>query len=323
MNTDTRNTGTEPHLDLEQLLAGVAGDPLGEPAREHLGSCPHCRTELRRWGTVSDGTRLLVAAAELPPWQFPAETTARRPGRRALLTAAAAAAVLAAAGGTTWGLASGGAAPAAALTAVTGCPGLAATSGTLEQVDGTRLMVRTQDGQAVTVTTSGSTAVSTEVAGSLSDITDGARVLVHGTPQGTTLAAQNVLANLAQLLPRQGRPSGKIPETSQAGPGPGIAAGTVSDVHAGGFTVTQLAGRPVHVTTSAATVVDMLTPSSAGQLRTGVHVIAVGQSGPDGTLAASAVEQGATLPQIETPPGRSATGTCNPAAVASTMAFGG
>jgi Domain of unknown function (DUF5666) len=316
-------TSTEPHLDLEELLAGVAGEPLSEQARDHLASCRDCRSEIQRWGTTSDATRTLVAATELPPWQLPAETTAYRPGRRALLTAAAAAAVLAAAGGTTWGLTSGGAVPAAALTAVTGCPGLAATSGILEQIDGTQLVVRTRDGQTVTVTTSSSTAVSIEVTGSLSDINDGAGVVVHGTRQGALLAAQNVLANMAQLPPDQRRPSGKIPEPPKAGPGPGIAAGTVSDVHAGGFTVTRLAGGQVHVTTSAATVVDTLTPGRVGQLRTGVHLIAVGQPGPDGTLAASTVEQGATLPSIEVPPSRSATGTCDPSAVASALALGG
>ncbi len=317
------NITTEPHLDLEELLSGVAGEPLSEQARGHLESCPHCRSEIKRWGTTSDATRLLVAATELPPWQLPAETSAHEPGRRALLTAAAAAAVLAAAGGTTWGLTSDGAAPAAALTAVTGCPGLIATSGTLERIDGAQLAVRTRDGQMVTVTTNSGTTVSTEVTGSLSDITDGTGVLVHGTPQGSTLAAQNVLANAAQLLPHRGPPSGKIPEPLKAGPGPGIAVGTVSDVHAGGFTVTRLAGGQVHVTTSAATVVETLTRSNVGQLRTGVHVIAVGQSGPHGTLAASTVDQGATLPQVETPPSRSAAGTCDPSGVASAMALGG
>jgi hypothetical protein len=315
-------TSTEPHLDLEELLAGVAGEPLSEQARDHLASCRDCRSEIQRWGTTSDATRTLVAATELPPWQLPAETTAYRPGRRALLTAAAAAAVLAAAGGTTWGLTSGGAVPAAALTAVTGCPGLAATSGILEQIDGTRLVITTQDGQTVTVTTSGSTAVRTEEAGSLSDITDRTSVLVHGTPQPGALAAHNVLVNLAQLLP-QSRPGGKRPVPPRTTPGPGIAKGTVSDAHAGGFTVTPPLGGQVHVTTSAGTVVDTLAPSNVGQLRTGVHIIAVGQAGPDGTLAASTVDQGATLPQVETPPSRSAAGTCDPTGVASAMALGG
>jgi hypothetical protein len=321
------NTSTEPHLDLEELLAGVAGDPLSEQSRNHLACCADCHTESQRWGATSDAARLLVASTALPPWQFPAATAARWRRRRALVIGTAAAAVVVAGGGTTWGVISGGAGtPAsttAGLTAVTGCPGLAATSGTVEQIDGTRLVVKTWDGPTVTVTTSGSTTVRAETTGSVSDITDGTRVIVHGTPQDTTLAAHNVLANMAQLMPHQSRPSGRIPVPPKAGQRPGIAAGTASDVHAGGFTVTEPAGPPVHVTTSAATVVDTLAPASLGQLRTGVRVIAVGQSGPDGTLTASTVEQGATIPQIETPPSRSAAGTCDPSGVASAIALGG
>lgn len=320
------NTSAEPHLGLEELLAGMAGDPLPGPARDHLASCADCRAEIQRWGVTSDATRLLAAATALPPWHFPAATAARWPRRRALVVAAAAAAVVAA-GGTTWGVISGGAgAPAsitAGLTAVTGCPGLAATSGTLEHIDGTQLVVKTPDGPTVTVTTSGSTTVRAEAAGSVSDITDGTRVIVHGTRQGTTLAAQNVLANLVQLLPHGGRPAGRIPPPQAVKQRPGIAVGTASDVHAGGFSVAQPAGRQVHVTTSAATVVDTLAPASFGQLRTGVRVIAVGQSGPDGSLAAATVEQGATLPLIQTPPRRSAAGTCDPSGVASAIALGG
>lgn len=63
--------------------------------------------------------------------------------------------------------------------------------------------------------------------------------------------------------------------------------------------------------------------SSVRRLTTGVHVIAVGHSEPGGTLAASTVEQGATLPQIQAAPSRSATGSCDPSAVASALALGG
>lgn len=110
---------------------------------------------------------------------------------------------------------------------------------------------------------------------------------------------------------------------SQANPGPGIAKGIVSDVHAGEFTVTQPLGRRVQVTTSAATIVDTMVSSSVGRLTTGVHVIAVGHSEPDGTLAASTVEQGVNLPSVQMVPGKSVTGTCDPSAVASALALGG
>jgi Domain of unknown function (DUF5666) len=316
------NTSTEPHLDLEEMLAEVAGAPLSGRARDHLASCPDCRSGAAGWGAASDGVQLLVAATELPPWQFPAGAAGHRPRRRALITAAAAAAVLAASG-TTWGLTSGRTPVVkAGLTAVTGCPGLAATSGLLQQINGTTLVVQAPDGHDVTVTTSSATAVRAEVTGSVSDIADGTQVLVHGTPQGNTLAAQSVIVNLGALLPQRPSP-GKRPAPPTANPGPGIAKGIVSDVHAGEFTVTQPLGRRVQVTTSGTTTVDTMVASSVGHLTTGVHVIVVGHSEADGTLAASTVEQGATLPSVQMVPGKSATGTCDPSAVASALAFGG
>ncbi len=315
------NTSTEPHLDVEQLLDG---EPLGAEDRDHLANCAGCRSELAQWEQVSSGAGRLFAATELPPWQFPAARTSHRPSRRALITAAAAAAVLAA-GGTTWGLAGRNAGPSAVkagLTAVTGCPGLAATSGSLVQINGTTLVVQTGDGDNVTVTTSSATAVRAEVTGSVADIADGTQVLVHGTPQGSTLAAQSVIVNLGALLPQRPSP-GKRPAPPMANPGPGIAKGIVSDVRAGEFTVTQPLGRRVQVTTSGTTTVDTMVASSVGHLTTGVHVIVVGHSEADGTLAASTVEQGATLPSVQMVPGKSATGTCDPSAVASALAFGG
>jgi len=39
--------------------------------------------------------------------------------------------------------------------------------------------------------------------------------------------------------------------------------------------------------------------------------------------SAASVDQGATLPWVETAPSRSATGTCDPSGVASALALGG
>ena len=133
------------------------------------------------------------------------------PGPEHVALDRAAAAVLAV-GGTAWGLVSSGGAPVATtagLTAVTGCPGLAVTSGTLEQLSGTRLVVKTRDGHHVTVHASGSTAVSVEERGSLSDIADSARVLVTSDPAKTTpttLVARKILVNLGQSMPQPVRP---------------------------------------------------------------------------------------------------------------------
>ena len=71
MNTDT-------HLDVEELLAGVAGDRLSEQSREHLARCPDCQAERARWAKLSAGTQQLTAATDLPGWKFPAEPAAFR-----------------------------------------------------------------------------------------------------------------------------------------------------------------------------------------------------------------------------------------------------
>lgn len=145
--------------------------------------------------------------------------------------------------------------------------------------------------------------------------------MVHGIPHDSTLTAQNIIADLGALLFVRPWP-GKRPAPPTANPGPGIATGLVSDVHAGGFTVDRPRGPQVQVTTSPATVVDTMVASSAGHLTTGTPVIAVGHSQPDGALAASTVEQGTTLPQIESAPSRSAAGGCDPSSVASALALG-
>src|SRR5580692_8053562 len=75
------NAGTRfPHLDLEDLIAGAAGQPVGDRAREHLAGCEHCRREASRWNLVADGVRGLAAAA--PGTARPARP--RGAGRRVL-----------------------------------------------------------------------------------------------------------------------------------------------------------------------------------------------------------------------------------------------
>jgi hypothetical protein len=80
------NPSTEPHqhLDLDQLLAEVTGEPNPAPTSDHLASCSACQSELSRWTRTFAGTQRLMAITELPPWRFPAGTATRRPGRRAL-----------------------------------------------------------------------------------------------------------------------------------------------------------------------------------------------------------------------------------------------
>jgi hypothetical protein len=173
----------------------------------------------------------------------------------------------------------------AALTAVNGCAGLEQAIGTLEQVNGTSLVIKTASGQSVTVTTTASTNENVSFA-PLSDITDGAYVIVTGYRSGGTIkVSQNQNSGVVVGLP-PGTAAGLM------GPHPGIVAvtGTVSDASAAGFTVTTSTGTQVPVTTPSDTAVQM-PDASLSQLHTGAKTLAVGHAGPDGTLSAINVLQ--------------------------------
>lgn len=323
MNADS------PHLSLEELLAEANGDAAGERASEHLATCRSCRADTERWAAVAAGVRQLVAATPSPPpWPvgFFAETA---PAGRVTLRAArprglartrphrvlaAAAVAVVAAGGTAYGLTTGltggngrAGTAGAGLTAVTGCAGLDAASGMLEQVNGTSLVVQTPGGRSVTVTTSHATKLARELTGTLTAITDGARVVVYGTGSDGIIAAKNVTVGITLDMPKPppspkastlpDLPGGPKPRIEPPGT-PGIASGTVAEASPGRFTLVRSDGTRVQVTTGSATVFT-LTAASLSQFRTGGYVIAVGAAGPNGTLAATTVEQGSFLPQIQ------------------------
>jgi anti-sigma factor RsiW len=307
------------HLPLEDLIAVARGEPVAPPEARHLARCEGCAGEVRKWSAVAGGVRVRMGRSEPPghvlrqvfvaidDWPSqpvmraePPAGTARHGlrGRGYAWLAAGAAAVLLAAGGygvsTILGPASGSHASAqadAALTA-TGCSSLKAVGGTLISASGPALTIRTVGGSSVTVTTSADTKVVREVAGTLSDITDGTQVTVFGSSSGGTIDAKSVAL-------RNGAASslGKLP-ASPAGRGGlslqlGLASGTVADLARSGFTVNEPDGSRVLVTTSSATTVLTLATSSIGQLEVGKLTSAVGAPGPDGTLAATMVEQDA------------------------------
>jgi hypothetical protein len=290
MNADPGDTRS-PHLDLEDLIAEVTGQAIDDRAREHLASCEHCRVEANRWDLVADGVCDLAAAT--PELAQPARPPHTRPHvlagpRRPTMLAASAAAALVLLGGASYGVSAAltGHAPGtartgtkiAALTAVNGCAGLKQADGTLGQVSGTSLSIKTASGQLVTVTTTASTMVSVSGA-PLSDITDGASVIAAGRSSDGTIAAGNVTIGPPRIGGKLGTP-------------PGIVAvqGTVSDASTAGFTVVTSDGTRVPVTTSSDTDVE-LPHASLSQLQAGATTIAVGYAGPDGTLSAIAVVQ--------------------------------
>jgi len=281
MNADPADT-RHPHLDLEDLIAGAAGQPAGDRAREHLAGCESCRREATRWNLVADGVRGLAAGVPGTAQPGRPRRAGRRgpvgPWRRALLVAGSAAAALVLIVGI--GEATGyvhvhlsGPGTHTTLMAVVGCTQIQQADGTLEQVNGSSLVVRTASGQPVTVTTTATTFVSMSGA-LLDDITDGASVMVRGYRTDGAIAA--AIVTVGQPFGAV-NPSGFVP-----------VQGTVSDATTVGFTLVTSTGTRVPVTTSSETIV-VVPHASPGQLPVGITIFAVGQAGPDGTLAAQAV----------------------------------
>jgi hypothetical protein len=309
MNTGSADTRS-PHLDLADLIAEVNGQPVGDQAREHLTRCEHCRTEASRWDLVAGGVRGL--AADAPEAAQPARPRHTRPRvlagprrRTVLLASAAAALVLAGAAGYGAATALTRHASGTVLTAVGGCATLRQAEGTLERVDGTSLVLKTASGQPVTVTTTASTAVS--MSGPLlSDIKDGAQVVVRGHSSGGTIAAAIVTVG---------------PPFSAVNP-PGFVPvrGTVSAAGTAGFTLVTPSGSRVAVTTSGDTLV-IVPHASLGQLQDGTALFALGQAGPHGTLTARAV---AAVSQLPAGARLNVTAKgCSPAAIAAGLVAGG
>jgi len=277
---DTRS----PHLDLADLIAEANGQPIDDRARDHLARCEHCRAEASRWQLVADGVRGLAAAApEAAPPARPRRGRPRMPAgaRQRTLLAAGVAAALVLLGIAGYGarnfvhITFGTAGPGGGtvLTAVTGCTGLEQTAGTLEQVNGSSLVIKTASGQPVTVTTTASTFLT--MSGALrSEITDGASVMVRGPRSGGTIAADIVTVG--------------PPFSAVNPPGYVPVEGTVSDASSAGFTLVTSGGTRVPVTTSADTLV-IVPHASVGQLQRGATIVALGHAGPDGTLSARAV----------------------------------
>jgi len=275
---DTRS----PHLDLTDLIAEVTGQAIDDRAREHLASCEHCQLEANRWNLVAVGVRGLAAAAPAPaPAPSPQPTRLRLlagPRRRTVLAASAAAALVLVAGvGYGTGVVhfgrAGTGASATVLTAVSGCAALKQADGTLEQVNGTSLILKTPSGQPVTVTTTASTLVS-ESGALPGDITDGASVMVRGHSSDGTIAAAIVTV---------GQPFSAV---NAAGFVP--VQGTAADASIAGFTLVTSSGTRIPVTISGRTLV-VVPGASLGQLQDGTTIFAIGHAGPDGTLAASGV----------------------------------
>ena len=324
------------HLDLEDLIAGVTGQAVGEHAREHLAGCEQCQLEANRWSLVADGVRDLAAeAAEVPEPARPPRTGRRvlaGPWRRAavIVGSVAASLVLLVAIGIAAGLVhvhlsgpGSGSGSETTLTSVSGCARLQQANGRLERVNGADVVIKTASGQLVTVTTTASTLVS--MSGPLRrDITDGASVMVRGPRSGGTVTAAIVTVGRAF--------------STAASAGFVLVKGTVSDASSAGFTVITSSGTRVPVTTSGETMV-VVPHARLGQLKHGTTIFALGPAGPDGTLSARAVAAVSQLPPglpvgVHGPAGAHThisvhmhagahVGNCSPGAIAAALMPGG
>ena len=281
MNADPADT-RYPHLDLGDLIAKADGQPIGDRAREHLAACEHCQREANRWNLVAEGVRGLAAAAPETAQPARPRRSGRRvlagPWRRVMLVAgsAAAALVLLVGVGAVTGLVHvhlSGPGTETALTAVTGCSQIEQADGRLEQVNGSSLVIKSASGQPVTVTTTATTFVS--MSGPLlSDITDGASVMVRGHSFDGAIAA--AIVTVGQPFSAV-NPPGFVP-----------VQGTVSDASTAGFTLVTASGTRIPVTTTGDTLV-VVPHASLGQLQVGASIFALGHAGPDGTLSATGV----------------------------------
>jgi anti-sigma factor RsiW len=302
MNADPTDTSS-PHLDLEELIDEVTGQAMAERAREHLAVCERCRAEVKRWDLVADSVRALAAAAPevaQPPRPRRTGPQVRSGSRRRVSLVASAAAALLLLGAASYGAAAaltghapgtgaagtktatGAGTKASALTAVSGCAGLKQAEGTLEQVNGSSLVIKTASGQSVTVTTTASTTGFTSVA-PVSDITNGATVMVVGRSSDGTVAARVVAVRSPVKAPVSVTPAFYQP-------GMTAVYGTAADTSAAGFTVVTSAGTRVPVTIPGHINIRVIDPSPS-QLVTGATTIAVGYVQPGGALSAAMVIQ--------------------------------
>jgi hypothetical protein len=179
------------------------------------------------------------------------------------------------------------------------------TFGTLQSVDGPTLTVATRNGNT-TVVTSSSTRFAKAVTGAVSDIEVGDRISARGTADGTNVAAERITDSGTTDMGFGGfggggggqgrRPGGNAPPSSVPGgtrPVNGtFAVGTVKTISGSTLTVAQNDGTTKTVTTSASTVVSIVKSSSLQDLTTGQMVTVQGKTNSDGTVTATAVEEG-------------------------------
>lgn len=306
------------HLTLEELATYINGSAPDDAFRAHLSECADCAAQLRRWHGVAAGVRQ-AAPVHLPPPPQPLynvlnELTASPPSRaarrgwagrrstRLVAVAAGVAAVLLSIGFLAVDQGGFESPPsalktarevAATLVASTECADLKVAAGSLEAINESSLVLRTESGKTITITTDDATKVMHQVPGSVSDATDGTAVMVRGQGDetGTEVTAQQiVILPKAMKLPRLPLGGGFLNMTRLMA-SRGMAMGTASETGSGGFTVKGANGTEVKIIASSATPVVKQETTTLSGLEKGKYTVAVGALTDDGTLSATIVQQ--------------------------------
>ena len=189
------------------------------------------------------------------------------------------------------------------------------SAGTITAINGTTLTIQDRQNQSVKVTTTSSTRVSVQTTVPLSSIANGDRISATGTQSGTTVAATRItvmnLQGAGQFGQRAngGTGNGGPPAEGAGGfprrnggtngtgsgnaPASGFAFGTVTNVSGGTITISSFNGSTMTITTTSSTKVTKSEPGSLSDLKVGQTIRATGTTASDGTVAATAINEGA------------------------------
>ncbi|MGB8344301.1 MAG: DUF5666 domain-containing protein [Ktedonobacteraceae bacterium] len=186
-----------------------------------------------------------------------------------------------------------------------------ATTGTLQSINGTTLVIATQQGKDVTLTYSSSTRFTQQSAIPATSLKEGTYVMVVGSNANSTYTATRITVTTASAsrsggfpqfsgTPRAGfsgsNPCFKRGQFGAPGAGqPGSASnfrgliGTVSQISSNTLTLTDTTGAIYSVAITAQTQILQTSSVTAAALKTGMALTATGTTGSNGVVSARTV----------------------------------
>ena len=188
-----------------------------------------------------------------------------------------------------------------------------ATTGTLQSINGTTLVIATQQGKDVTLTYSSSTRFTQQSAIPATSLKEGTYVMVVGSNANSTFIATRITVTTASASASRGGGFPQFSGTPRAGfsgsnpcfkrgqfgaPGagqPGSASnfrgliGTVSQISSNTLTLTDTTGAIYSVAITAQTQILQTSSVTAAALKTGMALTATGTTGSNGVVSARTV----------------------------------